>query len=48
MAYYDQSYFFFWFAIATISSLHVLMYPAADLETESAEDPPRPGVQYSS
>ncbi len=48
VAYYDQSYVFFWFSIATISSLHVLMDPEASVETEPAEDPPRPGMQYSS
>jgi hypothetical protein len=48
VAYYDQSYVFFWFSIATISSLHVLMYPETEIEVESVQDPPGPGMEYSS
>ena len=48
VAYYDQSYVFFWFSIATISSLHVLMSSEPVSDAQSAADPPRPGVQYSS
>lgn len=48
VAYYDQSYVFFWFSIATISSLHVLMEPETEIEVESVQDPPGPGMEYSS
>lgn len=44
VAYYDQSYVFFWFSIATISSLHFMREPEfRDLEyTESEPESPTP------
>jgi hypothetical protein len=38
VAYYDQSLVFFWFSIASISSLAALIHTSAEDETEAAED----------
>ncbi|WP_193210596.1 hypothetical protein [Luteolibacter marinus] len=45
VAYYDQSYVFFWFSIATISSMHFLMEARPQHETGGQPDPgsPHPG-----
>ena len=40
VAYYDQSVFFFWFSVATISSFHWMRHPAPE---EAAGSAPTPG-----
>ena len=50
VAYYDQSVFFFWFSIATISSLSWIRFgvPEEALETLPEQGDPASKVQYSS
>lgn len=50
VAYYDQSVFFFWFSIATISSLAWIRFgvPEDSLETVPEPDDPASKMQYSS
>lgn len=46
VAYYDQSVFFFWFSIATISSLSWIRFGLPETVPEAAE-PEAPGMEYS-
>ena len=50
VAYYDQSVFFFWFSIATISSLSWIRFGLREdaLETVPGRDDPASKMQYSS
>jgi hypothetical protein len=52
VAYYDQSVFFFWFSIATISSIYMTRDErASEALPEESDHPgrdPAPGVQWSS
>ena len=46
VAYYDQSYVFFWFSVASISSLAAMIHQQAEEPEEVADENSRPPYEY--